>query len=339
MENNFAGDLEFKKIFITKIEEELNDDALDRYIKLFEKARRQERYLKKDLYDFNTAEVKLLLGLYRTTDIYTLINMSNYIFKYKLYAYNHKYTTIIPSKLNEEDLKKCLDMLKINNKYLTYEEYLQLLDNIVNAQDKAIIVLCWVGIVGKELRDLLGLKITDIDFINNEINFIDCENNERFIKLEEFETKILKEAINQDLYQVVKLDEDNMIVGNAVLTEEEREKELEKKELKGWGTIYPNQYVLRKIGKYEDVDLQEGNPFSYAGLRNRFYAVKKMSLESAISFKSIYDSGIVYRILRGKIDYTKSRILKEYIEKEKLVTTAYSLQKVIDIMLEKLKDQ
>ena len=330
----FNYDNEFKQDFLEIIDTETSEEYVERYVDIFRRVSRSENYNEKDLYDFTAYEVHQFLYSYKSTDIYGMFLIAGLIYKYQLLAFNKHKTNIIPKKFQFNDIKECLDELKIYNKYLTHDEYVKLIHNLENAQDQSAIVLAWNGILGVGLADILNLKVQDINFNDNIIKYkgVDGENHTHI--LQEWEINILKSAITQEKYITIKIEN---LEERVTLTEEEKEKKLKNKETRSWGDIFVTPYVLRKIGKYEDVDLQE-NPFVYAGLRTRFQAIKRMALESNISLKSIQDSGLAYRAIHDKVDISNVDI-KEYIEKNKLYISVYNLKKLISVISKKIKKE
>ena len=331
----FNYDNDFKKEFLEIIDTETGEDYVERYTDIFNRVARTENYFEKDLYDFTSYEVHQFLYSYKSTDVYGMFLISSLIYKYQLLAFNKHKTSIAPKKFQFVDMQTVLDEFKIFTKYLTYNEYMQLLHNLENAQDKAAIVLAWNGILGVGLKDILNLKVSDVDFENNIINYrgVDREHHTHILK--EWEVDILRDAIVQEKYTTIKLENVEL---RANLTEEEKEKKLENKETRVWGDIFATPYILRKVGKYEDINMSE-NPFTYAGLRTRFQAIKRMSLEDNISLKSIQDSGLAYRAIQDDQLNSTNIEIKEYIEKNKLYISPYNLKKLISVISKKIKKE
>ena len=98
------------------------------------------------------------------------------------------------------ELQELADLKKhINDayaKYITREDLLKGVDSLINAQDQAIIMLLFEGIMGKGYHSLSTVKTKDIDFENNTITVGD-----RVFTINKDSMDIFRAASRQDTYE------------------------------------------------------------------------------------------------------------------------------------------
>lgn len=76
------------------------------------------------------------------------------------------------------------------------EEVIAFAEDLINAQDKFILLALFNGIMGDDMVELRELKVADIDFEKNIINV-----SGRVIEMDSYFANVAKEAIAQQVYQ------------------------------------------------------------------------------------------------------------------------------------------
>ena len=170
-------------------ENKFNDSIEKSYKMIFKKMRMAEVQVEKDFKDFTYEEILNFLPYIKSTS-YQSINLKwTLARKYLDYFGNQE-----GQKITQGDLKK-----HINDafaKYITREDLLKGVDSLINAQDQAIIMLLFEGIMGKGYHSLSTVKTKDIDFENNTITVGD-----RVFSINKDSMDIFRAASRQDTYE------------------------------------------------------------------------------------------------------------------------------------------
>lgn len=127
---------------------------------LFNKTEFFENELDKDCCEFTKEEI---LSMYKRFDARSINVLGNYnvylksytalmIYKKKIDNYN-AYESI-----TKEDLKQCLDVDLLKQRYITREQLDDIENELLNYTDKAIVEALWHGISGKSMKDLTSLN-------------------------------------------------------------------------------------------------------------------------------------------------------------------------------------
>ncbi|EOU2097122.1 hypothetical protein C0L75_03115 [Clostridium perfringens] len=185
------------------------------------------------------------------------------------------------------------------------DELLKKLNNVVNDQDKFIAMAIFYGILGTDAKDLINLKVSDIDFEKNIIRI-----GNRTIIMEDDFKKIIQAAINQKFY-LVNSDNDHCL--NDYEFNENSEYVIKVKPMKN------TQNGLGKI--------------STKGLKKRLETVSE-SIGFKLTTRNLITSGAIYRILlEGEKNSEGKYILKtveDILKKYGYVLSAYRIYKIIN---------
>lgn len=190
-----------KKKFIKQFKEEEQPQL----ISIFRKGTEQEKYLNKDIYDFNSKEILELLTLLNRSTLSSIMSCWSHITKYIDWAIYQKITrgsTNLSRNLNINDVRNCLD--KGKKIYITLDEFKIMLETLVNPRDKAILILLFEGVQGYEYSEILNLKRQDIEEAiknNNALIVKDNKYGQRYVKVSDECLKICLESANQIVYQ------------------------------------------------------------------------------------------------------------------------------------------
>lgn len=180
--------MKYRDKFLSNIESESTRKS---YETLFGKMRELEKVLNKNIENINTKrEFLLLLDYCAKGNTYNSVNV-----KYSLLK---RYYNYIGNKninlITKYDLNKIIENNKEyeEKRYISKEELIKKVSKLENYSDKAILLLARNGIGATfEAKDLIELKIKDIDFKNNIIY------NK---KIDDYTMYIVKRAVEEKEY-------------------------------------------------------------------------------------------------------------------------------------------
>lgn len=155
-------------------------------------------------------------------------------------------------------------------------EVITMINELVNAQDKFIIMALFNGISGEDMIELRELKTSDVDFEKNTINLPD-----RVVNMDAKFAKITKEAIEQKIYL------NN--ISDSIYASEDSEFNMD------------SEYILKT--KPTTRNNFGTKAMAYEAFRGR---IRKLKLP--IPPKDIIDSGMIYRLLDIQPIYTVAEV-------------------------------
>lgn len=214
----FTGDVQFKELFLEEVALNYNNKqtkAMLNQLTIFLNNEMLNLYedvlYKKDLYDFTTEELKTFLKALNKPNKQTLATEFSLMNKYLLHAIKKKvskFNTTQTLGISKADFSDLIQEDKEREKYFTKKYLKEALNRrekngdyvIPLYQDKAIYVLIYNGILGKELNDLATFKKEDFS-LNKRCLYFKGE----VIELEDWEADILQNAIDEKEY----FDENN----------------------------------------------------------------------------------------------------------------------------------
>ncbi len=190
------------------LEDNYSDDGTRKVILyIFVKSAIVERMHNKDLCVFNSEEI---LDLAKRLD-YTSLNSLQVAFSYFTVYVDWCIMNELRGNYNEindveifvqtQDLSQFLSKLKIRNMYLTEEELQDLVNSLVNFQDKFYIQAIYEGIDGKEMYELRSLTLNDIDMNKNTVALTNLDGSVR-IKNISGELKSMSLFANEEKFYV-----------------------------------------------------------------------------------------------------------------------------------------
>lgn len=127
-----------------------------------------------------------------------------------------------------EKLKSYIWKYANNNSYIFREELYDMCEHLENDVDKALLVIVFEGIKGKEHGEMLNLKYPDIDFTTGKTRVVSIDGEVRFITITDKRSlDILEASRQQTIYKI----------NNGVFSKSKRE-EFE---------LADTPYVIRKM--------------------------------------------------------------------------------------------
>lgn len=201
MYNTVYADIMYNEDQKNEFMETLTESVAKQAKILFKKSSGTEEQLNKDLANFNTNDLDNLLNSFGFTTQASANASLTVIRQYILWATKKGYRSNNISPFDDMPADYIKKYVKPNfDKFLSKQQYFEIVDNLYNAQDKAFMILIWYGVNGKGYQEISNLKIEDIDFENWIIRVPDVCGNPRNIYIEEEHAKILEEAAKQTEY-------------------------------------------------------------------------------------------------------------------------------------------
>lgn len=195
------------------------------YSFVFDKSYTLESHLKKDLYNFTTQEIIQVLKGAGYSTLNSVERDFWVIDKYLDFAANKgkiNSTIKVTKNIDREVLTSCVD--KSNKTLWSENEINEIVDNLVNYQDKALIMALFDGISGNDtgFTELLNLKKSDIHNIGEDKK-IKVHNGklniERYVQLSDKTASYLRSAAMEDVYIMKNGESETKYGGEKALVE------------------------------------------------------------------------------------------------------------------------
>jgi site-specific recombinase XerD len=172
------------------------------YKRVLSRAKELEEPLDKDLYNFNQLEIEQLIRYMSPKTTESAQHALNIIQAYIRWAIeeNLRENNINPldSLSGKEYLKRLVDTSA--QTLFTKEEVFEVIDRLVNYQDKVVVLALFEGINGKTFSELLNLKRKDIDEDNNELILTEEDGSERKLRVSETLINMMVKAYDEKDY-------------------------------------------------------------------------------------------------------------------------------------------
>lgn len=254
---------------------------------LFHKVEKFEELFNKDLYDFNTVELTTFLASLRSSKKTVISSNVSRIRAYTDYAKKNSLTTItVPGVdlISNNDFDEILFHAKYEGKFVTYNELFNIVDKLKNYQDKVILVLAWNGIMGEGYKDMLSLKSTQFSYKTATIKLPNAK-----VKLDDRSCDIINRAISECKY-------------------------LTYKDGKDFKTLNDDSPYIIKGRKYDNYTGEINPPLKENAIKRRMMMFKKILGVQYISNKSIWLSGISWRLISIEKESGKALTLNNIMD-------------------------
>ena len=163
---------EVKSDYIEQIDDKYRKKITDRIFRFSEEL---ERLKGKDLCDFNEEEFLELFRAYASGSIDALNTYSSFLRHYVQWSCDNNINRDNINHLDyisTSDLKGCLNNFIYQDKYVSYDTLMDLVNKITNPCDKSLVLGLFYGIHGKDCREFYNIKEEDIDKVNEKITLI-----------------------------------------------------------------------------------------------------------------------------------------------------------------------
>lgn len=181
-------ELNYKEEFLNL--HDFSDSVTKGYLMIFKKVEPLEKKLGKDMKDFDEKDIRKLLKLFSSKSYHSM-NVKWSLIKKYMCSYNNN----ICLEFTQDDLMRYIKNKENASRYISRNTLHNRMKNMVNPQDKAILLLLFEGLFGYEYDEILNLRVDDIDFETNEI-IVD----NRIVIVSEYTKNILKESMNKKEY-------------------------------------------------------------------------------------------------------------------------------------------
>jgi integrase len=268
---------DFKNRFISQYDESTQVSLS--YV--FRKAAELEYSLGKDVYDFNREELDNLFYVFDCKSKDSVASKISIVNKYIDFAIEQGFLktgiNLTKNFVGQEYYEKYISKIAERKKYLTKEQFENLLDFCVNDQDRAIFALLYEGARGRQeeensLEELINLKLSDCNLETNEVKLTRNNGETRTIVVSNETMEILKFADAQKTY----------LRGNGEISEWMKAKKNDKMKL------HQNGHILKPTG------IADFGLISEQSIRQRITGIRKRyGMNPFITVANIWYSGMV----------------------------------------------
>jgi integrase len=275
-----------------------------------------EEILQKDLYNFTDEEVFLVMQNISPKTLNSARGSINNIRHYISWSIRNGYRENNINALDTIDrsvYSRFIDRsLKI---HFSYEEFLELLSEIKNPQDRSFLFLIFEGVSGKQFSQLRDLKISDVDKDNHKI-FIK-ETNETVDVSEEC-IKHIYDAYEQEIYYSYNDGEykEKELLPSNYLFKNIKAGRTEPYIQVSMAVLYNRLNVLKSVLGMEYLT---GNSIKQSGAL--YMAYQLFLRDGKLDKEQFYEIGYKYNVSMisdGNITYPNVTLMKEYISSENL---------------------
>lgn len=318
LKNNFKyANSNFKEHFIAEIEKKYSNTMKLQYINIFKNVLElEERVFKKDLYDFTKDEIKNALKNFNAKTYNSITSKYSLIKKYIQYAEEMNIKKgVMNFSIKANEIRNLISSEALKNRYCTRNELKKVLsEKLINGSDKAIFILLFEGVMGKEYSELLTLKTHQIDLDNKIINL-----KNKIINISNYTKDTILQTINEDVYY--------KYLGDICSTNE------------SYALDINSPYLIRLRPKKNQLTPQ---PMKVAGLKRRLDVLKDIMEKPLLTGRTIYLSGLAERIVKHEITINKklnTREIREFLSDNSETVETGDMLRILKLMREKiLKD-
>lgn len=290
----------YKEQFMTEVEQEDSNSTVANYISLFNKSKQLEEMFDKDLYNFDSSEIEMLLYSFNTPSRNTLNTYLNQCKRYADYAIGKgdRVSNINLFKtFSYDSLNQYVNVYK--QKYITKAELDEILKDVYNVCDKALYLSIFDGIAGYQYSEISNITIDDLKKAEEsrtedglytlEVRGISKNTGELATRKLTVESELLK-----DLNRTYRTDVYYKNNGNSNAKAPE-------------AIIVDGEYVFRNTQHAEDTGAKVDKQFVYRKLR----MLKTISEDAISSVTTLMNSGILYHLSTlakdGKISINEAK--------------------------------
>jgi integrase len=255
---------EIKERFLSQYDNEATQKTIKN---VFQNTFIIENTLEKDLFEQNLTELGKSIENINPHTNNVARSTGRFISNYISWAIENGYreSNLNPLKgVEQEWYDKFVD--RTRKIHYSYEEFLSLLNELQNNQDKALLFLLWNGISGERFSQLQELQVSDINF---EDKTVYVKERDYHVPVSDECINILEKAINEKTYY----------------SYVPKSKEFKEKDL------LESPYLLKNVKSPRTV---EGSKISMAVIYNRFAAIKESNSLEYLTPNAISQSGMIY---------------------------------------------
>lgn len=182
--------------------EPLTESTRVSYSRVLSRAKYIEEPLGKDLYNFNQEEIELLIRYMNPKTLESVQHSVNIIQLYMRWAIEEDLRSNNINPLDgltgKEYFKKFVDSTA--KLLFRDDEVYEIIDRLINFQDKAAVLSLYEGIGGKQFSELIQLRTTDITTGNNGIELTNETGHKRLFEASDRLMNVLLKAAEETEY-------------------------------------------------------------------------------------------------------------------------------------------
>lgn len=300
MTNDFFHNDELKNNYLIGFQDDKNFNLIKSILTKIDLA---EQKANKKIYEFEIFEFKKFIKELRLDSLQTAqtyLSLTRKYIKYTNTKLNMNYQ--IQNLINTSDLKSLLDIHSESLKYLSNNEYIELIGNrSYQAQDRALVIFCWNNIMGNDYSLVTELLETDI---NGKLSF-----------LTPLEISVLHEAIDEETY--TRYDQQNKV---DIISD-----------------INPkNKFIIKNTVSKKTKGIE---PITSHMVKIR---IQNFAVESGYNFtgKTIYLSGFIYKMLKAyNFSVPANTDMIDYALTNGYTITKSKIGRLTDIIVEKMEKE
>lgn len=274
----------YKEQFMQSLQEE-STSTIANYVSLFNKSKILEETFDKDLYNFDTSEIELLLYSFNSPSKNTLNTYLNQCKRYTDYAiaHGHRVSNInLFKSFTYDSLKRYVNVYK--QKYYSIDDINEMLKDVYNIGDKALYMTIFEGIAGYIYSEISNIKEEDLKNARNNytndgsylLSVKGISKNTGDLRTRDI---AISSSLLNDLFKTNEAIEyyKNNGESNAKATKIE---------------IASGDYVFRNTLRSEDNEPQVNKQYVYRKLR----LLKTITEDKISSVTTLINSGIIYHL-------------------------------------------
>lgn len=285
--------------------ESLNNEGSRHVISyVFEASKTTEELLEKDLYNFDDHEVGLVLQNMSLSTINTAKSNMFHIKSYIDWAIKMGYRDNNINPLLGKNVKWVAQFLDKTKKIHWSKDdfYREIIGNLENPQDQALMVMLFNGIKGEKFIELQQLKYRDIDWDTGEVYIKSRKQNQTIKLFNKEDLDILEKAYEQKVYYVI--------------TEENSYSEHE---------MIDSEFILKNLVSRR---ISEPREISMSVLYSRLGNIKEVFDLEYLTPNSLVQSGQIYMAYklwkeRGKLGKEEFNLIGDRFNLNKMKSDGY----------------
>jgi len=145
----------------------------DFYMYIFVKSFETESQLNKDICEFTSGELDSLIKAYNNESVHSVYTIVSILRQYIDFCVQEGFLTTNMNYLNSiggyKDMSKYVNITATNQKYINEIDLNEITNLCLNAQDAVIFMMLFEGVKGEACEEIVNLKISDCNLIDNKL--------------------------------------------------------------------------------------------------------------------------------------------------------------------------
>lgn len=285
---------------------------------LFERSKNVEQLYQKDLYSFSLSQIEEVMKSINPATKNSSANSKSRINTYISWAIKNgrRNNNINPLHGTSADWDiKFID--RVTDRYLSETDVHDIIDDLLNAQDKALILCIFEGISGRTMSELISMNINNIDWDANKVTVTDIRDNaERDVVVSDKCLQLIKEAYEQKKYLSEKTGErKNLIDCDGAIFKKTKWKNTKGSRVSR-NLLARRLYLIKEQFELDELSVNTISRSGQIKLASDLY--KKNGKLEKEEFSIIGDQFNLRKITANNYTYYNTSIIKHYVNKRNL---------------------